>query len=66
MESVGKSNDGNAFSYNPDTQQWEHRIGTKQFSESGTYIVNVRSGDETEYTINATGGNCTNTFTRQN
>lgn len=66
LEPVGNSNQGNGFSYNPDMQQWEYRIGTKQFSEPGTYTVAVRSGDETEYTINATGGNCTNTFTRQN
>lgn len=66
LESVGKSNDGNAFSYNPDTQQWEYRIGTKQFASSGTYTVDVRSGDETEYTISATGGNCNSSFARQN
>lgn len=63
LEPVGSSNDGNAFNFNLETLQWEYRLGTKQFSESGTYTVTVNSGDETEYMID---GSCTNTFTRSN
>lgn len=65
LESVGKSNEGNAFAYNNDNQRWEYRLGTKQFSEAGTYLVTVKSGDAAEYTIDAPGGQCTQTFTRQ-
>ena len=65
LEPVGASNEGNAFAFNPDTQQWEYRIGTKQFSTPGTYTVTVRSGNDSEYSIDTTNGNCNNTFTRQ-
>ncbi|MCS0397892.1 hypothetical protein ND972_13910 [Vibrio diabolicus] len=64
LESVGSSNDGNQFSYNAAEGQWEYRLGTKQFSGTGTYQVSVTSGDLNEYTIN-NGGQCTNSFTRQ-
>uniref|UniRef100_UPI003D1077B3 PxKF domain-containing protein n=1 Tax=Vibrio sp. TaxID=678 RepID=UPI003D1077B3 len=64
LESVGSSNDGNQFSYNTDAGQWEYRVGTKQFSSSGTYHVTVTSGDSNEYTINS-GVQCSQSFTRQ-
>lgn len=61
LESVGNSNDGNVAVYNVDSGYWEYRVGTKQFPAAGTYTVEVRSGDNGEYTINPA---CSETFTR--
>lgn len=61
LESVGSSNEGNVFAYNEDSGYWEYRVGTKQFPAAGTYTVDVRSGNEEEYTINPS---CSQTFTR--
>ncbi len=60
-EFTGKSSEGNAFTFNPDTDQWEYQLGTKQFSEPGTYTVSVISGDGLEYTID---DECIQTFER--
>lgn len=65
LEPVGGANAGNSFTYNYDTIAWEYRLGTRQFSEAGTYTVTVKSGDETEYSIEAPSGQCEQTFTRQ-
>ena len=65
LESVGNSNQGNSFSFNNDNQTWEYRLGTKQFSGTGTYTVSVTSGDNAEYTIDAVGGACLQIFVRQ-
>lgn len=65
LEPVGASNEGNSFNFNSETHQWEYRIGTSQFSTPGTYTVSVRSGDESEYTIDSNSETCINTFTRQ-
>ncbi len=64
LESVGSSNDGNAFAFNSDSGLWEYRLSSKQFSQSGTYAVSVASGDTGEYTIN-TDGQCAQSFIRQ-
>ncbi len=63
LESVGSSNDGNQFTYNELEQRWEYRLGTKQFSGAGTYLVTVASGDNSEYTVDS-GAQCANSFIR--
>jgi len=59
------SSSGNAFSYNYDNLSWEYRLGTRNLSSAGTYTVSVTSGDDTEYSVDAAGGACVQTFTRQ-
>jgi len=62
---LGSANDDNIFRFDPDSGQWIYNLGTKQFTAPGTYMVIVTSGDEPESTINAPGGQCYQTFTRQ-
>lgn len=64
LDTVGSSNDGNAFTYNAAEGVWQYNLGTKQFSSAGTYQVTVASGDTNEYTINS-GAQCARSFTRQ-
>jgi len=61
---LGSANDDNIFRFDIDSWQWIYNLGTKQFTAAGTYTVTVASGDETEYTIDTSGGQCTQTFVR--
>lgn len=61
--SNGAANDGNAFQYDPNSEQWIYLLGTKQFTQSGVYEVTVKSGDNTKYAI-MPSGTCEQTFTR--
>lgn len=61
LEPVGNSNDGNQFGYNPSSEAWEYRLGTWQFDSAGTYVVDARSGNLDEYTIDP---GCTGMFVR--
>ena len=58
----GQANDGNVFSFDPATSNWEYILGTSQFTAPGTYTVFVSSGDTNEYLI--PDGACTQTFER--
>lgn len=61
---LGSANEDNAFRFDPESGQWIYNLGTKQFGAPGTYTVSVASGDTSEYTIDAPGGACAQTFER--
>jgi hypothetical protein len=61
---LGSANEDNIFRFDIDSWQWIYNLGTKQFTAAGKYTVTVASGDETEYTIDTSGGQCTQYFER--
>ena len=58
---LGQANDDNVFRFDGFSGTWFYGLGTKILSAPGTYTVKAVSGDETEYSIDAT---CTETFLR--
>ena len=55
----GLADDGNAFRFDPTSEQWIINLSTKQFSSAGIYTVTVEPGD-LNYLINT----CTQMFIR--
>ncbi|EAR60455.1 hypothetical protein [Neptuniibacter caesariensis] len=56
--SPGQSFEGNQFEYIDG--QWQFNLSTKNYTASGNYFVEMRSGDSTEYNIDPS---CIGTFT---
>jgi hypothetical protein len=52
LESVGKGEDGNLFSFNGMT--WGFNLKTKNFTGAGKYTVTVLSGDPLSYVVSPT------------
>jgi hypothetical protein len=66
IQPVGKSNMDNVFVYENVEGFWSYRLNTYQFPTPGVYTVSVRSGDQTEYSIDSgLDGDCSQTFTRK-
>ena len=41
----------NQFEYNVDDQVWQFNLKVKNYTASGTYTINMKSGDEEEYLV---------------
>jgi len=54
--SSGQGSEGNLFSYDAETEQWQFNLKTKNYTASGTYSVSLTSGDASEYGVDATCG----------
>jgi hypothetical protein len=46
VDSAGRATEGNAFVWDPATGLWKYNLGTKPFSQAGTYRVDVTNGDD--------------------
>jgi hypothetical protein len=51
---IGTANRDNIFRFDPGTQTWVYNLGTQQYKSPGTYVVSMRSGDESSYIIDPT------------
>jgi hypothetical protein len=60
LEPIGQAHDGNSFSFDASTGQWQFKLGTRPFTAGGTYTVTATPGDAS-YTISPT---CTGEFVR--
>lgn len=49
---TGLGTDGNTFEYNVGDDVWQFNLKTKNYTATGTYTINMKSGDETEYLVN--------------
>ena len=52
----GQGSEGNLFSYDADTEQWQFNLKTKNYSAAGTYSLSLTSGDGLEYGVGSTCG----------
>ena len=57
---LGSANDDNIARFDPDSETWIYNLGTKQFTASGEYTVEMVSGDPGEYLLEG----CSQTFSR--
>jgi hypothetical protein len=61
VDSAGRATEGNAFVWDPATGLWKYNLGTKPFSQPGTYQVDVTNGDDS-YLVSPT---CSGIFVRK-
>jgi hypothetical protein len=61
VDSAGRATEGNAFVWDAATELWKYNLGTKPFSQPGTYRVDVTNGDDS-YSINPA---CSGIFVRK-
>ena len=61
VDSAGRATEGNAFVWDAETGLWKYNLGTRPFSQPGTYRVDVTNGDDS-YLISST---CSGMFVRK-